>query len=325
MASTRTHTQDVEIQPYTTFHVEVARTERLSPNFLRVTFTGDALDRFADNGADQRIKLVVPLPGTGLADFPDGPDWYGRWRALPDERRNPLRTYTVRAVRQDLRELDVDFVLHGDGGPASRWANAARPGTPAAVVGPDARHPGPHGGREWTPPPDASRLLLAGDETAVPAICAIAESLSGDVPATILLEVPQAEDILDLRTRPGVEITWLPRDGAAHGDALIPAVREATGAPARTMASNPATNPAVNPAVNPAETGDLNDIDVDRDLLWEVPDPTAAAACDGLYAWLAGEAAMVKTLRRHLVQQVGVDRRAVAFMGYWRLGRAEAN
>lgn len=308
MANTRTQAQDVEIQPYATFHVEVARTERLGPNFLRITFTGDALDHFADNGADQRIKLVVPLPGTGLADFPDGPDWYGRWRALPDERRNPLRTYTVRAVRQDLRELDVDFVLHGDGGPASRWANAARPGAPAAVVGPDARHPGPHGGREWTPPSNASRLLLAGDETAVPAICAIAESLTGDVPATILLEVPESGDVLDVPARPGVDVAWLPRDGAAHGEKLVAAVREATA----KLAHAPA------PAA-------LDDIDVDRDLLWEVPEPAAAAACDGLYAWLAGEAAVVKTLRRHLVQEIGVDRRAVAFMGYWRLGRAEAN
>ena len=70
---------------------------------------------------------------------------------------------------------------------------------------------------------------------------------------------------------------------------------------------------------------DLSDVDVDTDLLWEVPTPAVAAAYDGLYAWLAGEAGVVKTLRRHLVQELGIDRRAVAFMGYWRLGRAEAN
>ena len=310
--TTTTIQSPVEIQPYATFHVEVARTQRLSPNFLRVTFAGDCLAHFADHGHDQRVKLVVPLPGRGLADFPDGPDWYARWRALPDERRNPLRTYTVRAVRAGLREVDIDFVLHGDGGPASRWASAAAPGSRVALVGPDARYTGPYpGGKEWAPPADATRLLLAGDETAVPAIAAIAESLPGDVPATVLLEVPHPEDALGLRTHPDVKVTWLPRDGAAHGERLIPAVRETTAALARAAA--------------PAADADLSDVDVDTDLLWEVPAPAAAAAYDGLYAWLAGEAGVVKTLRRHLVSELGIDRRAVAFMGYWRLGRAEAN
>lgn len=312
MSSTSTRSQNVAAQPYAIFHVEVARTLRLSPSFLRVTFTGESLAHFADHGHDQRVKLALPLPGRGLGDLPDGPDWYARWRALPDERRNPLRTYTVRAVRAALREVDVDFVLHGDGGPASRWANAARPGARAALVGPDARYAGPYaGGKEWAPPADATRLLLAGDETAVPAIAVIAESLTGGVPATILLEVPHPEDALDLRTHPSVKVTWLPRGGAAHGARLIPAVRETTAGLARA---------AARPAAD-----EVGDVDVDTELLWEVPGPAAATAYDGLYAWLAGEAGVVKTLRRHLVRELGIDRRAVAFMGYWRLGRAEPN
>ena len=164
-------------------------------------------------------------------------------------------------------------------------------------------------------PADATRLLLAGDETAVPAIAVIAESLTGDVPATVLLEVPHPEDALHLRTHPNVKVVWLPREGAAHGERLIPAVRETTAALARAAAAPPAAEAG----------GDLSDVDVDIDLLWEVPAPAAAAAYDGLYAWLAGEAGVVKTLRRHLVQELGIDRRAVAFMGYRRLGRAEAN
>ena len=95
--------------PFRFFATEVRAVRRLSPHFVRVTFTGDDLDRFADNGADQRIKLIPALPGAGLAHVPTGPDW----RALPAEQRNPIRTYTVRAVRPDLREVDVDMVLHG--------------------------------------------------------------------------------------------------------------------------------------------------------------------------------------------------------------------
>ena len=119
-----------EAPPFRFFPVEVARVTRLSPNFLRVTFTGDDLDRFADNGWDQRIKLIPPLPGAGHRHLPTGLDWYAQWRCLPDEQRNPIRTYTARAVRAGARELDVDMVLHGVNGTASRWAVQARPGSP---------------------------------------------------------------------------------------------------------------------------------------------------------------------------------------------------
>jgi NADPH-dependent ferric siderophore reductase len=134
------------------FRVEVRALRRLSPSFLRVTFTGDDLDAFEDTGWDQRIKLVLPLPGSGVAHMPAGPDWYTRWRELPEERRNPLRTYTVRYVRPALREVDLDVVLHGDGGPAARWAQTVRAGDIAGLVGPDAEAGGPHGGIEFHPP-----------------------------------------------------------------------------------------------------------------------------------------------------------------------------
>ena len=77
----------------------------------------------------------------------------------------------------------------------------------------------------------------------------------------------------------------------------------------------------------PAGRGaNVEEIDIDTGILWEVPRTAkggAALKSAPLYAWLAGEAGAIKTLRRHLVTTHGVDRRAVAFMGYWRLGRAE--
>ncbi|MET8468049.1 SIP domain-containing protein, partial [Micromonospora zamorensis] len=71
-----------------------------------------------------------------------------------------------------------------------------------------------------------------------------------------------------------------------------------------------------------ATTQPAPDVDVDTEILWEVPEEVATAP---LYAWLAGEAGVIRTLRRHLVAERGLDRRAVAFMGYWRLGHADAN
>ncbi|GIE98426.1 siderophore-interacting protein [Paractinoplanes rishiriensis] len=296
-------------QAWRFFTTEVRQVQRLSPNFVRVTFTGDDLDRFADNGFDQRIKLIPPLPGAGLAHLPTGPDWYTAWRGLPEEQRNPIRTYTVRAVRPGLREVDVDMVLHGVHGPASRWASEAGPGSVACLLGPNADHDGAHGGIDFHPPAHTDTLLLGGDETAVPAICSILACLPPDATGEALLEVPAAGDILDVTAPPGVRVTWLPRGGAAHGERLVPALRAAV----RRILGDQA----------PAPDGALEDVDVDHDVLWEVPEPVTDRS--RFYAWLAGEAAVIKTLRRHLVAECGVDRGSVAFMGYWRLGRAEGN
>ena len=167
--------ETVQVPAYRTFPVQVAQLQRLSESFLRVTFTGPELDVFGSNGWDQRIKVLLPLPGRGLIDCPAGDDWYGEWRALPPERQVPIRTYTVRAARPEKLEIDVDFVLHGATGPASAWAEGATVGDDVVLVGPNARFDGPTGGFEWHPPADASCLLIAGDETAVPAICAIVE------------------------------------------------------------------------------------------------------------------------------------------------------
>jgi NADPH-dependent ferric siderophore reductase len=124
------------VQAWRFFSAEVCRVEALSPHFVRVTFAGDELGRFADNGFDQRIKLILPLPDSGFAHLPLHEDWYASWRALPDEKRNPVRTYTVRAVRREMRQVDLDMVLHGATGPASRWAAQVSPGMPARLMGP---------------------------------------------------------------------------------------------------------------------------------------------------------------------------------------------
>lgn len=140
---------------------------------------------------------------------------------------------------------------------------------------------------------------------AVPAIGAILERLPAQARGHVLIEVPEPGDALPLVAPAGVTVTWLPRIGGAHGSRLVPAV-EALAAELL---------PTARPALVPA------DVDVDREILWEVPEaPTAAP----LYAWLAGEAAVIRHLRRHLVAERGLDRGAVAFMGYWRLGRADS-
>lgn len=300
------------------FRVTVREVERLSASFVRVTFRGDDLVDFAPDGLDQRIKLVLPLPGRGYDDFPDGGDWYGEWRALPSERQNVLRTYTAHQIKPHAREVSVDFVCHGDAGPASAWVQRAEPGDELVLVGPDATCGMPPGGIEWKPG-DAKTLLLAGDETAVPAVTAILASLPSDARGRVFLEVPTSHDRLPLRAPKGVDVRWLPRDASSavvHGELLVQTVRawaltELSGAPLAAAETD----------VVSTDDDVLADVDIDREILWEVP--AVADAGDGLYAWLAGEAGAIKTLRRFLVGEMGVHRRQVAFMGYWRAGKSE--
>ncbi|TFB73258.1 siderophore-interacting protein [Cryobacterium glaciale] len=309
---------------YRPYRATVVGIRSLSDHFTRVTFFGTQFDTFGTAGLDQRVKIVLPLPGLGLADIgaadertiADG-SWYARWRALPDAERNPFRTYTIRAVRPEQREIDVDFVTHGipnshghgQLGPAARWLQAARIGSDVLIVGPDERSPDRAIGLDWHPA-QAAELLLAGDETAAPAICSILESLPAGRRARAFIEVPTQADALPLLLPAGSEITWLARDLAPHGQRLDHAVRE-------WVARN---RPLVDTAVA-ATPQPLAEVDVDCDLLWESPGDQAGT---GFYAWLAGESCMIKLLRRFLVSETGIDRSRVAFMGYWRLGRSEA-
>ncbi|WP_418605662.1 siderophore-interacting protein [Georgenia sp. SUBG003] len=155
----------------------------------------------------------------------------------------------------------------------------------------------------------------------MPAICSILETLPAGRRARAYVEVPDAEDVLDVALPEHARITWLPRAGRAHGDLLVPAVREWIGANARVVESALASD---------AQT--LEDVDVDSEILWDSPvvrvlphDRCGRGARCGseFYAWFAGEAGTIRTLRRLLVSEAGVCRRRVAFMGYWRLGRAE--
>jgi NADPH-dependent ferric siderophore reductase len=303
----------VDVPVWRFYDVSVARVRRITPSFVRVTFTGDDLTEIADNGYDQRVKLLLPAPDGGFAHLASGPSWYADWRRLPDERRPPIRTYTVREVRtlpSGTGEVDIDMVLHGDTGPASRFAARAEPGDRAMLLGPNSRYAGRHGGLEFRPPAGhVGPTLLAGDQTAVPALLSILAALPEGAYGEAVLEVPVAGDITDARVPPGVRVTWLGRGDTESG--LPGAVREAV---ARIgLVARPTSVAAPDPDAGP-------DAGSDDEPLWDVPEQAAQA---GVYAWLAGESSIITGLRRYLVRDLGVDRGGVAFMGYWKQGRAE--
>ncbi|MBI5160163.1 MAG: siderophore-interacting protein [Micrococcales bacterium] len=296
---------------YRPWSVEVSEVRDLGPTFRRVRFAAPGLAGFGTGRRDQRVKLLIPDSRGRVCDVgEDDADclaqggWYRRWSAVPAGERNPFRTYTVRAVRPELGELDVDFVLHEPAGPAGRWLGTVRPGDRATIVGPDARSLHSDVGIDWRPG-EARELLLAGDETAVPAVLAILESLPAGARATAFLSVPHAADEQPVRSAAEVTTVWLARD---RGAASLPEAVAAWADSHRQLLQVTTTPQA------------LEDVDVDRALLWDSPD----RGIGSFYAWFAGEAAVIKELRRLLVRDFGVERRCVAFMGYWRRGRAEA-
>ena len=326
------------------FELTVAARRTLGPSLVRFTFTSADLEHFGTNShaLDLRVKLIIPGPQASADHFamvrPEGrldpathAQWYRDWLQIDPADRGWMRTYTVREHRAAGHpgnltaqpEIDIDVVLHLDPveqpgqGVAARWARDAQVGDTVSLLGPNRHLVGPdYGGIEFRPG-TARTVLLVGDETALPAIGSILEALPASISGHALLEVPEVGDAQQLLSRSGVQVTWLPREGRPHGELLDAAVR-------RVMNENNAQAFRDAAADGPAAAGsattskELEDVDVDETILWETTTGHGA-----FYAWLAGEASVIKTLRRHLVSELGLDRTQVSFMGYWRQGRAE--
>ncbi|WAP57838.1 siderophore-interacting protein [Streptomyces sp. S465] len=222
--------------PYRFFDARVVRTRSLGPSMARITFGGGCLKDFVSGGRDQRIKLFLPHPGQTAPVVPveAGESWFPVWRAMDPAVRGIMRSYTVRGQRRDPDEIDVDFALHHDGGPAARWAARAEAGDRVTLLGPVVED---NGGIDFRPPPGTDWVLISGDETALPAIAGILEWLPAGLPAKVWLEVQHAQDIQELRTAANAEITWLVRNtvtpGTPRSAPLVDAVR-ATGLPSGT-------------------------------------------------------------------------------------------
>ncbi|MFM9435761.1 NADPH-dependent ferric siderophore reductase [Janthinobacterium sp. CG_23.3] len=217
--------------------LQVLRVASISPHFRSVTFGGAALGDFTSPSFDDHIKLILQADGAEPV----------------------LRDYTPRHYDAAAGELTLEFALHGDG-PAASWAAQAAPGQRAVVAGPRG---------SFIIPLDYDWHLLAGDETALPAIARRLEELPAGARALVLLQVADAADRRALRSAAALELQW-----AESAQQLVEAVRALT-----------------------------------------------LPAGDG-YAWCAGEAGMMATLRRVLVEEKGHDRRAIRAAAYWKRGAA---
>lgn len=193
--------------------------EHLGPRLARVTLAGPDLDGFAVREPAASVRLLLPSPGSDELVMPR---WDGNEFLLPDGRRPTIRTFTPCRVDPGALEVDIEIVVHG-GGAASEWAAAAERGYPAALSGP---------GRGYLVDPDAPAHLLAGDETAVPAIVQLLDALPPDRPVQVHIEVADAGGRRALDEAGYAVVHWhtLP-SGAPPGDALVAAVRGAALGP----------------------------------------------------------------------------------------------
>jgi len=298
-------------RPYRLFDVVLTKREQVSPSLVRLTFSGDELDQAISLAADQFIKLFFPLEGHAapkIAEtFGNDEDWYATYRKCPKDQRPAMRTYTIRELRREQKELDVEFVLHGLNGPASRWATTAQIGDGLSLCAPNSAYTGEIRGFEWKPPIAPEDIILIADETALPAAVGIMEELdkkSVRPRVRALLETPLKADIRALPE--WIEAMWLPREGthAKHGDRLK-----------KRLASLP-----LPPQVcNIDEMIEDRDIDLDKQILWEPGNPTKQ---DHFYVWLASESRTCLDMRRYLINERCVPKRVISSMGYWREGKS---
>lgn len=193
--------------------VQVTRVQTLSPLMRRITLQGAELEGFEVGDPASYMKLIFPEPGQTEPErpLPDGP------------RPKSMRTYTPLAVRADVHEVDVDFVLHGDG-PASTWVAQAQTGQVLFLMGP---------GPGYKLALDAPVHVLIGDDSALPAFETILASLPASAQAKVLVEVVDAAEERPLQSAAKVDARWVARgaDNTLAGQALEAALRKA-GAPA---------------------------------------------------------------------------------------------
>ena len=181
----------------------VKSVQRVTPHLLRVVLTGDELEGFHSPGFDDHAKLFFPDPATGRLTLPtmgpEGPVW--------PEGRPTMRDYTPRRHDAAAKTLEIDFALH-EAGPATQWAENARPGDRIGVGGPRG---------SFIVPTEFDWHLLIGDDTALPAISRRLAELPALARVVVLAEVDGPEDEIPFETRAALTLVWVHRRGVSAG------------------------------------------------------------------------------------------------------------
>lgn len=169
----------------------VKRAFPLTPNMIRVTFAGPELEDMPAGCEGANCKIMLPASGQSKDDFAV---------QLRDGPRPVTRTYTVRHFRRRALEMDIDFVAHGDEGPASAWALRAKAGDFLGFAG-----PGPVKVTHFS----ADFYLVAADSSALPVAAATLEAMPRDARGIAIFEIPTEADRQEIAMPAGIEAHWL--------------------------------------------------------------------------------------------------------------------
>lgn len=193
--------------------VQVQQVERITPHLIRIALGGEALAGFASPGFDDHAKLFFPDASTGQLRLPlvrdDGKIDWGEGAERPS-----ARDYTPRHFDAQTNTLTIDFALH-EAGPATAWAERAQPGDALGVGGPRG---------SFLIPTAFDWHLLAGDDTALPAIWRRLQELPATAKVLVVAEVESPDDRLELPSAAQVEIVWAYRQSGG-ANALLQALR----------------------------------------------------------------------------------------------------
>lgn len=169
----------------------VKKAWRLTPNMIRVTFAGPELDGFPEGREGGNCKLMFPDAGESRDAFK---------QRLSSGLMPVKRTYTVRSYDAEAGEMSIDFVAHGDEGPASKWASSAVEGSFLAFGGPS----GPKVTHF-----EADFYLVAADPSAIPVAAATLEAMPRNAKGVAIFEVTSPEDKQEIDAPEGIEFHWL--------------------------------------------------------------------------------------------------------------------
>lgn len=201
-----------QVPHYLQFSLTVSRKEIITPHYIRIYLTGKDVNRLHHITPGVNNKILIPPKGLNVVHFPEFDDEKKQWKPMPEALRPVIRTYTHRGIDLKKSEIWIDFVAHGDQGPASAWAISAEPGDVLGIILKN---------EETVLFPPADHYLLIGDATAIPVLGVILENLPPHARGTCILEVQDKEDEQQLPTLANIHFSWLHNPNPEKGSRLV--------------------------------------------------------------------------------------------------------
>ncbi|WDF65418.1 siderophore-interacting protein [Flavobacterium sp. KACC 22763] len=233
----------------------------VTPHYIRITFkmSDEQVNLFQNMRSGSNNKIYIPSETAMYCDDYEESIWNSVFFMA-------MRTYTTRNIDFINKTLQIDFVTHGDNGPASKWAENAKSGDFLGIAMKESQKP---------LVPSSENYFIVGDSTAIPVISAILETLSSNVNVMLLLEVNSYRDVLILNTKANLNVKWIynpsPFDGSKLAEECI-------------------------------------------DLL---------AKENQQYVFAAAEFETIRKIRKHLKEELQLERDCFHAVSYWKRGSSE--